>query len=124
MKTLIAIAVAGTLAGFTAQAGEEHKHDEHAAATTIQGEVVDLFCYVGHEAKGAGHANCAKKCIESGLPVGVLTAEGKIYLAAGDHVPMNKELAKHAAQQVKATGKVSSRDGVNLIEISKLEVVK
>jgi hypothetical protein len=124
MKTMIAIAMAGLLTAFTAQAEEEHKHGEQVATTTIQGEVVDVFCYVGHGAKGSGHANCAKKCIEAGLPVGILTDDGKLYLAAGDHTPMNKELAKHAAQQVKATGKVASRSGVNLIEITKLEPVK
>jgi hypothetical protein len=124
MKTLIAIVIAGLLTAFNAHATGEHEHGEPAATTTIQGEVVDVFCYIGHGAKGPGHANCARKCIEGGLPVGILTAEGKLYLAAGDHVPMNKELAKHAAQQVKATGKVASRDGVNLIEITRLEPVK
>lgn len=123
IASTIAVAVAAMMATIAAQADEEHKHGEHAA-TTIQGEVVDVFCYVGHGAKGPGHANCAKKCIEGGLPVGILTDDGKLYLAAGDHVPMNKELAKHAAKQVKATGKVSTRDGVNLIEITKLEPVK
>ena len=37
---------------------------------TVTGEVLDLACYLDHGAHGEKHADCAKMCISSGLPVG------------------------------------------------------
>ncbi len=95
-------------------------HDkEHLVAgetKKISGEVVDLACYVDHQSTGDKHADCAKKCIESGLPVGLKTDDGKTYLLIGEHVPLNKELAQYAAKKITVEGKVVSRDGINMIE--------
>jgi hypothetical protein len=88
---------------------------------TIKGEVVDLMCYLDHGAKGEGHKGCATKCIESGGPVGLLTADGQLYLVIGDHAPMNKELAPKAAQIVTLKGKVVERNGVKMIEKAELQ---
>jgi hypothetical protein len=67
---------------------------------TIKGEVVDLMCYLDHGAKGEKHKGCAQKCIESGGPVGLLTADDQLYLVVGNHEPMNKQLKDKAAQTV------------------------
>ena len=97
--------------------------DEKASATTqtIKGEVVDLMCYLDHGAKGEKHQGCAKKCIESGGPVGLLTADNQLYLVIGDHQPMNKELAAKAAQTVTLKGKVVERNGMKMIENAELQ---
>ncbi len=92
-----------------------------ADTKTVTGEVVDLMCYLDHGAKGDKHANCAKKCIESGGPVGLLTADNQLYLVIGDHKPMNKELAALAAKTVTLKGTVVERDGVKMIENSQIE---
>lgn len=119
MKVMLGIAAAAALAAtplFAAEkAGEKH---EHAAGEMkkITGEVVDMACYVDHGATGEKHADCAKKCIASGLPVGLKAADGKTYLLIGDHTPMNKELAEYAAKTITVEGKVVSRDGFNMIE--------
>ena len=71
------IMVAGLLAAaglVFAHGDEEHEgHDGHAdaATVTVTGEVLDMACYIDHGATGAKHAECAKTCIESGLPVGL-----------------------------------------------------
>lgn len=95
-------------------------HDkEHLAAgetKKVTGEVVDLACYVDHQSAGEKHADCAKKCIENGLPVGLKADDGKTYLLIGEHVPLNKELAEYAAKKITVEGKVVSRDGINMIE--------
>ena len=88
---------------------------------TIKGEVVDLMCYLDHGAKGEKHKGCAKKCIESGGPVGLLTADDQLYLVIGDHQPMNKELAAKAAQTVTLKGKVVERNGMKMIEKAELQ---
>jgi hypothetical protein len=88
---------------------------------TIKGEVVDLMCYLDHGAKGEKHKGCATKCIEGGGPVGLLTADNKLYLVVGDHQPMNKELAAKAAQTVTLKGKVVERNGMKMIENAQLQ---
>ncbi len=121
MKTLFGIAALAALITSPILAAEE-KH-EHAAGDMkkVTGEVVDLACYVDHGATGEKHADCAKKCIENGLPVGLKSADGKTYLLIGDHMPMNKDLAQYAAKTITVEGKVVSRDGVNLIENASIQ---
>ena len=84
--------------------------------TSITGEVVDLMCYLDHGAHGAKHVGCAEKCIKGGGPVGILTADDKLYLVIGEHQPMNDTLAPLAGKTVTLTGKVVSRNGMNMIE--------
>ena len=88
---------------------------------TIKGEVVDLMCYLDHGAKGDKHKGCATKCIEGGGPVGLLTADNKIYLVVGDHKPLNTELAAKAAQTVTLKGKVVEKHGMKMIENASIE---
>lgn len=102
-------------------------HEEHGTAPNgeqvLTGEVVDVFCYLSHgkEGLGKGHADCAKKCIKSGLPVAVKVGD-QLYLAAMDsHDPANKTLADLAGQQVTVYGKVLEADGQHLISITKVE---
>jgi hypothetical protein len=88
--------------------------------TTITGEVVDLMCYLDHGAKGEKHKGCATKCIKSGGPVGLLTADDQLYLVVGDHQPVNDKLADQAAQTVTLKGKVVERNGMKMIENAEL----
>ncbi len=81
-----------------------------AASTNISSVEFD------HGATGKKHADCAKKCIISGLPVGLKADDGKTYLLIGEHVPLNAEVAQHAAKKITVEGKVVSRDGINMIE--------
>jgi hypothetical protein len=94
--------------------------DAGANVQTLKGEVVDLMCYLDHGAKGEKHKGCATKCIESGGPVGLLTADNQLYLVIGEHKPMNKELAAKAAQTVTLKGKVVERNGMKMIENAQL----
>jgi hypothetical protein len=90
-------------------------------STTVTGEVLDLACYTDHGAHGEKHADCAKMCISSGLPVGIKSdSDGKVYLVIGEHKPMNAELADYAAKTVTLKGKLVSRDGINMLENAEL----
>lgn len=86
---------------------------------TVQGEVLDLACYLGHEAKGEGHANCAKQCLKSGQPMGLLTTDGTVYLLLASHTePAPYEEAKiHAGAKVEVRGKAASRAGIKGLEV-------
>ncbi|MCG3147766.1 MAG: hypothetical protein PCFJNLEI_01207 [Verrucomicrobiae bacterium] len=96
--------------------GEQHKDHEAGQTITVTGEVLDMVCYIDHGATGAKHADCAKTCIESGLPVGIKATDGKTYLLVGEHKPLNKQLAPLAAKTITVKGKAVSRDGFNMIE--------
>ena len=125
--------VAALLAGGTmawAHEGHDADHDEPApnaqGEQTLTGEVVDTFCYLSHgkDALGKGHASCATKCIESGLPVAIKVGD-QLYLAAmANHEPANKTLASLAGEQVTVHGKILEGDGQHLISISSVEKTK
>ena len=122
MQTRWMLAVASTLllGGLCASAHEEH---DQGGAQTLTGEVVDVVCYLSHgkEGLGKGHAGCAKKCIQEGLPVAMKVGD-QLYLAAmADHTPANAKLAALAGQQVTVHGVVMEADGQHLITISKVE---
>jgi len=92
-----------------------------AAEKTVTGEIVDLMCYVDHNAAGDKHASCAAKCIKGGGPVGIVS-EGKTYLVVGDHKPMNDQLAEYAGKTVTLKGKLASNGGITMLENA--EIVK
>ena len=88
-----------------ALAAEQGKENLDASASKeITGEVVDMMCYVDHNAMGDKHAGCAAKCIKGGGPVGIVS-DGKAYLLVGDHKPMNDQLAEYAAKQLRSKAK-------------------
>ena len=96
---ILKIAVAATLVvGLTAAPlaiAQGHEHGSDAAASKeVTGEVVDMMCYVDHNAVGEKHGqSCGAKCIKNGGPVGIVS-EGKAYLVVGEHKPINEQLAE------------------------------
>ncbi|MEO8438707.1 MAG: hypothetical protein ABI540_00645 [Spartobacteria bacterium] len=91
------------------------------ASKEMTGEIVDMMCYIDHNAMGAKHADCGEKCIKMGGPVGIVS-EGKAYLVVGAHKPMNDELAPLAGKTVTLKGKMVSNGGVSMLENA--EIVK
>jgi hypothetical protein len=126
-KTLGVLVGMATLSGLVSagavQAKEVETH-EGGAAQTVTGEVVDLACYLGHGARGAAHRDCAEKCIASGLPVGIKTADALYLVIGSEHSSANSQLASLAAKQVTAEGTVTERDGVRLLAIKKVTIRK
>src|SRR5205823_10784016 len=104
-------------------------HDEHgkdkldaAAEKTVTGEIVDMMCYVDHNALGEEHGKtCGAKCIKNGGPVGIVD-NGKAYLVVGEHKPMNDELADSCGKTITLKGKLADRGGIALLENA--EIVK
>jgi len=126
-ELLIAIAAAALFAASPIIAHEGHEHQgkegvgENKREVTVKGEVLDMACYLDHNATGEKHADCAKKCINSGLPVGIKGDDGKTYLLIGEHKPLNSELAQYAAKTITVKGKLSSRDDINIIENAEIQ---
>ena len=96
-----------------------------AARKTISGEVVDTGCYLGHAARGEKHVSCATKCINQGMPMGLLTADGTLYLLTMNHDnadPYN-QLKAQAGKKVQVTGTVMARSGMKAIDVEEFKPV-
>jgi type 1 fimbria pilin len=121
--TLITVAALAAATSSFAHEGEKHDEEEsHSKQITVTGEVVDLVCYIDHGATGADHADCARKCISMGLPVGIKTEKGETYMLVGEHKPINKKLAPLAAKTITVKGKAVERDGIHMLE--NVEIIK
>ena len=117
-------AIALTLSPFTL--AQEHEHGKEnlsaSAEKTVTGEIVDMMCYVDHNAVGESHGqSCGAKCIKNGGPVGIVS-DGKAYLVVGEHKPMNEQLAEYCGKTVTLKGKLADRGGIAMLENA--EVVK
>jgi hypothetical protein len=123
LKIAVAATVVAALAFSPCVIAEEHEHStDAAAAKEVTGEVVDMMCYVDHNAMGDKHGEmCGAKCIKGGGPVGIVS-EGKAYLVVGEHKPMNDELAEYCGKKVTLKGKLAERGGIAMLENA--EIVK
>ena len=117
-------AIALTLSPFAL--AQEHEHGKEnlsaSAEKTVTSEIVDMMCYVDHNAVGESHGqSCGAKCIKNGGPVGIVS-DGKAYLVVGEHKPMNEQLAEYCGKTVTLKGKLADRGGIAMLENA--EVVK
>lgn len=89
-------------------------------AITVSGEVVDLACYLSKGSKGKRHKQCAQLCAKKGLPLGVLTDAGDVYLLIEDHDdPGPYETAKAlAGERITVSGKKFSKGGVQSVLVA------
>jgi hypothetical protein len=102
---------------------EHGKENINAGAEkSVTGEIVDMMCYVDHNAVGETHGqSCGAKCIKGGGPVGIVS-DGKAYLVVGEHKPMNEQLAEYCGKTVTLKGKAAERGGIAMLENA--EIVK
>jgi hypothetical protein len=101
-------------------------HEATAPDKSVTGEVVDMGCYLAHEAHGAKHIACGTKCVAGGMPMGLLSADGSLYLLTLNHDnpdPYNA-LKKMVGQNVTVTGPVNERGGVKGLDVSKMVAAK
>ena len=86
---------------------------------TITGQVVDLNCHTTNGASGAAHKACAQACAKAGVPLGILSSDGTIYVPVsskpGD--PQNSKLLQYAEGKVTVTGTHRFVNGLHTIEI-------
>jgi hypothetical protein len=103
------------------QKSESHSHSMAAAKTgTWTGEIVDAGCYLGHGAMGAKHTECAVKCAANGMPLMLLTKDGKLMLLTPPHDNMDayNQVKTLAGTSVSITGALSERSGMKGIEVT------
>jgi hypothetical protein len=100
------IIAASSMFGFsTARADKAADEDK---PVTVVGELIDMGCFVSGDgdAKGKDHAECAQKCMASGVPAGILP-EGKTKAEDAMFLLTNPApFAQYAAQTIKVEGVV------------------
>lgn len=98
----------------------EGMHMHGGKVSTVTGELVDTGCYLDSGERGAGHVSCATRCINNGMPMGLLTSNGTLYLLTLDHDnpdPYNS-LKTMAGKTVSVTGAMLARSGMKAIDVS------
>lgn len=93
--------------------------------TTVQGEIVDLSCYLQVGKHGDKHAACGKKCINNGQPIGLVTKAGVVYvLMDEEHDPrrdgqttFRKTAADNFAKVMTVTGTETTVNGIKSIYV-------
>ncbi|HET9251494.1 MAG TPA: hypothetical protein VFP58_05195 [Candidatus Eisenbacteria bacterium] len=132
MKRRLVSMLSGLL--LLAGSGVTLAHEDHAAApgakaagtaakakqTTLTGEIVDTGCYLGQGERGAKHLQCAQLCIRKGMPMGLLTAAGDLYLVVPPHSKTEayKKVQDWAGLDVEITGTLMARNGMKSIEVA------
>ena len=124
----IAVGIGVLNAVATAQHDQHEGHSEMKMGDaegqiTLQGEVLDLYCFMKHPDNGQGpeHAKCAKNCIRKGLPIGFLS-DGEVYLIIGkEHESAKDIVVDFAGSQAILTGTLVNHHGVKAIEIASIE---
>lgn len=113
-----------------AQHSDRGGHNEQPAvaaakATEVRGQMIDMTCFLKHDSKGDTHKTCAQECAAKGLPIGILTDDGKIYQVMGkgheDLKTVNQPLIKYMETQVIAIGTVFEKQGERVIIVEKIK---
>jgi hypothetical protein len=86
---------------------------------TLVGEIVDYSCYLQLGKHGTKHRDCGQKCLKSGMPIGLLTKDGKLYLLMEEeHDPRRDGLTNfrqtaidNMAYVMEVTGTLSEVEG-------------
>lgn len=106
-----------------AMAHGEEKHGHGDEGLTVRGEILDMACYVAHEAKGPDHAACAKRCVKGGQPMGLLAEDGTVYLLYANHKDGSafEQAKEFAGQKVEIVGIAATQAGVRGLEVSSVK---
>jgi hypothetical protein len=105
------------LLALTGAAAAHEGHQHGAGRGTLTGEIVDITCFMDHGSKGEPHSACAQKCIEKGLPVGLLVGDELYLVILASHDSPNTKLAPFAGKLVTMTGTITKRDGLRVIDM-------
>jgi hypothetical protein len=121
MKRLRSLVLAAGLAALALPA---------AAATPervkVTGEVIDSWCYITEIMfpEGSAHHQCAIWCTAGGIPVGILGADGQVYMVLKvdqDSTNVaNPAILKIQSHEVTVDGDLYVRDGINYLVVNQV----
>lgn len=119
MLSLVVAAIAFAKGG-DEKSEQKSGHSAAGKAGSWSGEILDAGCYLGHGAMGPKHAECALKCAANGMPLMLLTKDGKAILLTPPHdnVDAYNQVKGMAGSMAVITGTLSERSGVRGIEVT------
>jgi hypothetical protein len=116
-------AFAAVVSGHTALAAKPER-------VQITGEVMDTWCYVSQvmggsdSTLGTSHHTCALWCASGGIPVGVITDDGTIYMVLkfeGDATSnANPAVLDIQSHRVTVDGLLYERDGIKYLVVEEV----
>lgn len=110
-KRLISLCSAAALAFLVlpgAAFAQGMKKPKAEPVSLAKAQVIDLHCFVAGGLKGEGHKECAVACAKANVPLGILTADGRVLVPVAT-MPMqdqNPKLQPYAEQFVNVKGKL------------------
>jgi len=122
LKIAAAVIISASITAASLQLWQRERHSvAEEREITVKGEVLDMTCYIAYNLSGPEHAKCARDCIRNGLPVGIKSEDGTVYLLSGKlgH-SVNAELADYGARIVTIKGKESIRDGFAQLQVEEI----
>jgi hypothetical protein len=119
------VVLAGLGLASLALAAETKEAPAKAAEMTVQGEILDMACYVSHGAKGPDHAGCAKSCAKSGQPVGLLASDGTVYILYASHGDSSAfdQVKDLAGAKAEIKGVMGGKEGLKGIEVHSVKAL-
>jgi hypothetical protein len=99
---------------------------------TVEGEVIDISCFVQLGKRGDKHIPCGTKCLQHGQPVGIVDDQGNVYtLFVEQHDPrrdgkadLNAAFIPLLAKRVKITGMLNEEKNVKGLYIDEADLPK
>lgn len=94
-------------------------------AMTVTGELLDFSCYMQIGKHGEKHRACAQKCFTAGQPIGLLAADGTMYMLMEEEhdlrrdgqTDFRKAAIEHAAHIMEVTGTYYRHGGLNALYV-------
>jgi hypothetical protein len=93
---------------------------------TLRGEIVDYSCYLQLGKHGGKHRDCGQRCLRAGMPIGLLTQDGTLYLLMEEEHNRRRDqetnfretAIENMAYIVEITGTLSEVDGQRAVFVS------
>jgi len=122
MRKILTIGLFGL--GATLAIGIAGRGSAADAQKTVTGTLEDSYCYNVVGAKGPGHAQCALKCAQKGIPVGLVekgTEKMYILLPPKNDEGLPEDVGKNMEKEVTVTGKSYSKGGVEFLTVESVK---
>lgn len=95
---------------------------------SIEGQVVDVSCYLAQGLKGEAHRQCAEICTNDlGIPLNILTDDGNLWQLVDDDMPGHDQsptVVQYAEQRVRATGMLIEKAGNKAIVVKDVALLE
>jgi len=127
IKVVAGTFVAVIFAAPTAAAQQMEMKAPASREVTVTGTVVDVSCKFGQGLTGEDHRMCSQVCSDRGIPLAILTADGKLYIPVSASMPgdaQNNRLKEFAERRVTIKGKAFEAGGATAIQIASVAAAR